>query len=150
MYQVTPERLIGMDVAEIRMTEDVLQFTGKDGAVASFEVYGDCCSSSYFHDFHGVEKLLENGPIIEFTDVLLEDELNQITNVNPTQNPYDEEVELYGYKLVTEHPEFGPQTSVFSFRNLSNGYYGGEMVDSDARIDDAPIVTTTVLETPAD
>ena len=34
---------------------------------------------------------------------------------------------VYGYKIVTAHPVFGEVTSVLSFRNSSNGYYGGWM-----------------------
>lgn len=38
-----------------------------------------------------------------------------------------------GYRLTTVHPKFGEVSSVFSFRNVSNGYYGGwiEPVDLD-------------------
>ena len=38
-----------------------------------------------------------------------------------------EEVQVYGYRITAEHPLFGPVSAVMSFRNTSNGYYGGWM-----------------------
>ena len=107
--------LVGAKVTAISMTEDKLIFE-TDKGVFDYEVYGDCCSWSYFYDFVGAEKLLTNGPITGIKEVELES----------FEQGYDY-VQCYGYQLFSEHPVWGEQTSVFSFRNDSNGYYGGEL-----------------------
>ncbi|MFE7717545.1 hypothetical protein ACFU44_00715 [Nocardia rhizosphaerihabitans] len=127
--------LIGRKVTAVRMNDDVLIFETDQGPVG-FRVWGDCCSHSYFHDFYGLDKLRENGPVIEFNEISLPDP-------EPTRE-YDDCVQAYGYEIVTEHKMFGPQTSVFSFRNSSNGYYGGEMEE----FPDWQDITRLVEETP--
>lgn len=122
--------LIGKKITEIHMDDDNLAFITADGDWVGYEVYGDCCSWSYFHDFFGVQKLLDNGPVKEFTYVDLEDEEVYKGDLNAGRD-HDECLQVYGYKLVTEHPLWGEQTSVFSFRNESNGYYGGDMIRTD-------------------
>lgn len=57
----------------------------------------------------------------------------------------DEYIQVYGYRLVTEHPLFGEQTSVFAFRNASNGYYGGWMFDAEVPADEIPEILDDVL-----
>lgn len=110
------ESIVGAIVNRIAMDEDTLVFDTDKGLFA-FTVYGDCCSLSYFYDFYGVDKLLGNGPVTEVHEV----ELDQS---DVQQRDY---TQAYGFSLVTEHPTWGAQTSVFSFRNDSNGYYGGWM-----------------------
>jgi|SRR5690606_24293018 len=127
--------LIGEKIIEIRMGQYLLVFTTESGKRIGFAVEGDCCSHSYFYDFVGADKLFLNGPVTEFNEVSLgEDEY------------YDGEyIQVYGYEIVTEHPVWGEQTSVFSFRNASNGYYGGWMVEvkipEDADFSELPLVT---------
>lgn len=112
--------LVGAKIQQIFMDFDVLTFITDKGNF-SYGVTADCCSSSYFYDFHGVQKLLENGPVVSTRSIDLED-------------PDDEDarrgdvVVAYGFEIVTEHPKWGEQTSVVSFRNDSNGYYGGSLV----------------------
>ena len=50
--------LVGRTVNKIFMSNDYLQFD-TDGGTFVYAVEGDCCSTSYFYDFHGVEKLLK-------------------------------------------------------------------------------------------
>lgn len=38
-----------------------------------------------------------------------------------------EYIQVYGYRLTTVSPKWGRVSSVFSFRNSSNGYYGGSI-----------------------
>ena len=38
-----------------------------------------------------------------------------------------EYIQVYGYRLTTLSRKWGPVSSVFSFRNSSNGYYGGSI-----------------------
>ncbi|AYD86971.1 hypothetical protein SEA_NEARLYHEADLESS_42 [Mycobacterium phage NearlyHeadless] len=116
-WGIENEEVIGKKVLAVFISEDYLVFETDKGRVA-FSVEGDCCSWSYFHDIVGADKLLANGPITEINQLDLSD-----------QN-YDEDyeyVQVYGYEFVSEHPVWGAQTTVVSFRNSSNGYYGGWM-----------------------
>jgi hypothetical protein len=110
--------IIGEKITEVHMDEEYLVFLTESGKFIGFEVYGDCCSWSYFHDFVGLDKLLMNGPVKEFNVLDLSDQ--------DFSKDWDY-VQCYGYELVTEHELWGDQTTVFSFRNSSNGYYGGSM-----------------------
>lgn len=109
--------VVGKKVLAIRVSERFLVFETDDGLVA-FSVEGDCCSYSYFHDIVGADKLLANGPIVSAKELDLSE-----------QNFYQdyEDIQVYGYEFVSEHPIWGEQTAVVSFRNSSNGYYGGWM-----------------------
>lgn len=112
------DRLIGKKITEIHISEEYLIITA-DHEVFGFTVVGGCCSYSYFYDFHGVDKLLANGPVLEVAPVEM---------AEPDQENSSEEcLQAYGFSLVTESHIWGPQTSVISFRNDSNGYYGGWM-----------------------
>jgi hypothetical protein len=113
------EALVGKTVKKVYMNEHHLKFETDQGNFV-YGVEGDCCSRSYFYDFYGIKNLLNNGPITEIKDVELLDE------EKPKDDAY-EDIKLYGYQITTESPKFGPVTSVFSFRNSSNGYYGGSM-----------------------
>lgn len=112
------EVLVGKKVLRIWWSETVIVFETNHGQ-RSFLVDGDCCSYSYFYDFYGVEKLLNNGAVISVNDIELgEDGYFECDH---------ELIQVYGYQLVTEHPVWGEQTSALSFRNASNGYYGGNL-----------------------
>lgn len=122
------ESIVGKAITDIYMDDDYLVFIAADGTVHGFMVEGDCCSHSYFHDFHGVEKLYQNGVVKEVGAI----DLDEIEGRIATSNQFDyDEVVAYGFKIVTESPVWGEQTSVFSFRNSSNGYYGGWMYKTD-------------------
>lgn len=113
-------RLVGRKIVSVDMGEDKLHFTDDSGDVLTYYVDGRCCSRSYFYDMHGKEKLLGNGPVVSVKEIELKDP-------NSHEGRHDEYVKAYGYEIVTEHSKWGEQTTVFSFRNDSNGYYGGEM-----------------------
>lgn len=112
--------LVGTKIQRIFMDEERLTFLTDQGS-RSYVVFGDCCSYSYFYDFHGVDKLLQNGPVVSTKQL----DLEYPEDENALKGEY---VQAYGFEIVTEHPKWGEQTSVFSFRNDSNGYYGGELV----------------------
>lgn len=133
--------LTGKAIAGVWMDEDHLKFATDKGDLF-FTVYGDCCSHSYFYDFHGVKKLLANGPVVSAGEVALDD-----SDAKPR---HDECVKVYGFEIVTEDPVFGEVTSVFSFRNDSNGYYGGEMEESrEFSVEGVPQLTDDCLGTEA-
>lgn len=106
-------------IKEIWADEYNLCFITND-KVLNYTVEGDCCSRSFFHDFIGVKKLLDGNPIISAKEIY-------DSPVEPTQEELDyaDVLQCYGVELVTDSPDFGEVTSVFSFRNDSNGYYGG-------------------------
>lgn len=134
--------LIGQKITAVHLSEEELTFSTEAGPVASYYVDGDCCSHSLFNDFIGLDKLLSNGPIIEAKPIDL-DGAEGYTEQHGDCTAY------YGYALTTEHPTFGPMTTVFSFRNESNGYYGGSMhlhaeprIASDQKLLTEDLVTT--------
>lgn len=110
------ERMIGAKINNVGMNSDELIFD-TDKGFFGFYVVGECCSWSYFYDFHGVHKLLVNGPVVSVEEIPLDAD----------DYSGSEYVRAYGYRIITENPLWGEQSSVFSFRNESNGYYGGWM-----------------------
>lgn len=131
--------LPGKTARKIYMDEEFLKFETNGGSFV-YTVEGDCCSRSLFYDFVGVKHLLRNGPVTAVKEVDLEPDEKSKGDVESG------ELKIYGYALTTESPEFGEQTSVFSFRNYSNGYYGGWMEAADDR-EVSPEITDDVLET---
>ena len=137
------ERLVGRKIKRVYMSAAYLKFETDQGDLA-FAVEGDCCSRSFFHDFIGVEKLTANGPVISAASVSLTEDDPR----SKTDNSHDyEEIECYGYEIVTEDPQFGPVTAVFSFRNSSNGYYGGWMTSVESVPVGLPEIVKDVLST---
>ena len=133
------EKLVGKKIKKIFFNENYLKFETDDGNFC-FTVEGDCCSHSVFYDFYGVKKLLENSKVLSVKEIQLTDDDKKDNKM------YQEEVSKYGYEIVTENKEFGEQTSVFSFRNYSNGYYGGWMEDcADQEV--LPEINDDVIET---
>ena len=125
------ENLVGHNIVKVEQTEERMIFTNDQGIRLIYEVEGDCCSYSYFHDIVGEEKLIENGPVVSVGEI----ELHPSTILD---SPRDEVVRCYGYEIVTESPKWGEQTTVFSFRNDSNGYYGGDMYFAGLRSAEVP------------
>lgn len=136
------QMLVGRKITKIFMNEDNLKFETDLGDPIVFGVSGDCCSSSYFHDFIGVKKLIDGGRVTEVKNVplSLED-----STVKVNQNDY-EEIQCYGYQITAESEQFGELTAVFSFRNSSNGYYGGSLETASSDTVVTPEVTDDVLE----
>jgi hypothetical protein len=129
MYNGTKE-LIGRTVREIWMDERYLKFVTDEGDV-TYEVEGDCCSDSFFFDFYGVDNVIGR-EVVAFESV-------HLSPGDPGYRPETYAVEdeqgwsvtqVYGYRITTEHPSFGHVSAVFSFRNESNGYYGGWMEET--------------------
>lgn len=114
------EALIGQVVTGILMDEDSLTFETKEGYVV-YTVDGDCCSHSYFFDFYGVERLI-GSEVVNFEEV----ELSK-GDVGYREETWMSGDDVYGYRITTIHELFGEVSSVLSFRNANNGYYGGWM-----------------------
>jgi hypothetical protein len=131
----------GRTVSEVWASYEYVTFVTDQGPV-TFTVYGDCCSHSYFHDVIGADNLLAGGVVTELSEVELSPgdpgyhpddcpgrrydyETGEYTD-SPCGVDHDSLV-VYGYRIVSDHPEWGEVTTVLSFRNDSNGYYGGWM-----------------------
>lgn len=139
MYTDIYKELVGKKVLKIFMNEENLKFETDKGNVV-FEVWGDCCSNSVFYDFIGVKKLFDNGPIKSVEDIELS------INESKDTKKYQESTQSYGYRIITEDKNLGDVSSVFSFRNYSNGSYGGSMnVCADLEV--SPEIFEDVIET---
>lgn len=117
-YDIDEKAIIGATVERVFWSSDRM-ILDTDKGVFIYDVEGDCCSFSYFHDFIGIKKLLNNGPVVGFESVDLDADDIEDDDHNYTQ--------VYGYRFETEHSKWGLMSSVVSFRNESNGYYGGWM-----------------------
>lgn len=124
------KEIIGTKITNIFFNEDYLRFKTDKGDF-TYEVDGDCCSTSVFYDFFGVKKLLENGAVTEVEeiaihpkDIVTTKESEWYTSQKDNKRS-DEDIKVYGFAITTISEEFGEMTSVVSFRNYSNGYYGG-------------------------
>jgi hypothetical protein len=131
------KELVGKKIQKIRMDEDWLVFETDKGNYA-FTVGGDCCSHSFFYDFYGVKNLLQNGEVLEVEEI-------ELDVPEYTIKPENDKIEAYGYRLTTAHEYWGKKSSVFSFRNDSNGYYGGWMDYSENYPPDVPEITDDTL-----
>lgn len=137
------KKLIGKKIHRVFMDQEFLKFDTDHGYV-SFTVEGDCCSHSYFYDFYGVKKLFNNGPVTDFKSIELKE--GDFNWVDPNKEGDYECIQCYGYAITTINPKFGEQTSVFSFRNNSNGYYGGSLEYYGKIPVDIPEITDDVVE----
>lgn len=130
--------LIGHKITEVHMGQDLLKFVGVAGTETKefyFTVDGDCCSHSYFYDFYGADKLVRNGPVISVKELDLpygEQDSDAKGNPSDANGKTGDVIKVYGFEIVTENDYWGDQTAVFSFRNDSNGYYGGSLVKADS------------------
>lgn len=131
--------LIGKKIEKIFFNEENLKFQTNAGNVV-LGVDGDCCSTSRFHDFFGVKNLIGH-TITDVKEVPLTQD-----DKKDKREEYDDSVQCYGYQMTTESEKFGEVTSVFSFRNYSNGYYGGSLTSDSSEKVVLPEITDDVVE----
>ena len=74
---------------------------------------GDCCAWATLHDITGLDKMI--GPVVDI----------QLDEYISAGLPDDCCTDLLGYKIITDHPEFGEVTTVFAGRSEHNGFYSG-------------------------
>lgn len=152
--------IVGRTVSTVHWSQRAVTFE-TDGGLITFQVEGDCCSDSYFHDLIGLQKLLSNGPVTAIESINLgpgdpghthpaphdDPEAQAIIDAlsQPVEDDYDV-IQVYGYRITTEHPQWGPQSTVLAFRNASNGYYGGWMtaVKGEIRADMRPLTSDVI------
>lgn len=131
------KELIGKKIKKIFMDGEYLKFQTDKGDVL-YQVTGDCCSVSYFHDFIGVENLLKNGEVksVEPIDMSTLEATDRKKCCKKCEE--SECLSYYGFRITTEDPKFGEVSSVLSFRNDSNGYYGGSLDVANSVPEDLP------------
>ena len=146
------QELVGKRVKKIFMNEDYLKFETDQGIVI-YSVEGDCCSKSVFYDFIGVKKLLSGNEVkvIEKIDLHPSDIVVKKDDYgceeSTDKKSYQESIQVYGYRIVSIDPVLGEVSSVFSFRNYSNGYYGGYMEVETEEVVVLPEIFDDVIET---
>lgn len=131
-------RLYGVCIKDIRIETDkvvgkyrdysmeILTFETDQGLI-SFDTDGDCCSETWFADFFNIQEILNSEIFsIESIDLQVGD-----YNVETDERTRQECDEVYGYRIKTKKG-----TGVFSLRNSSNGYYGGNICQCDRHIID--------------
>lgn len=131
MAKELKDALVGKVIRKIYMNEDNLFFV-TDTELIVQDLMADCCSTSYFYDFIGAKKVIgrkvTNVEEIELdinnTDIL-EEKSSWGGIIMKDNKEEDELIEIYGIKITVEDEVYGELTGVFSFRNASNGYYGG-------------------------
>jgi len=140
MYGTTIDKALpGKVIQKVFFDKQNLRFDTDLGSFG-YKVDGDCCSRSEFWDFYGVKNLI-GSPVISVSEV----ELDPATGSRRPDGD-DDSTEYYGYKIVAEHKDLGEITAVFSFRNMSNGYYGGSLLDSCKPSEKSPEVFDDVTE----
>ncbi len=119
------DKLIGKTINKIFLDEEYLTFEVDNGEIITYGVTGDCCSKSVWYDFYGVKNLLGK-KILSVKDIqLTEDDFLWKRILSMDKKEYDDSISIYGISLTYEG-KYGEQTAIVSFRNYSNGYYGGE------------------------
>lgn len=94
----------------------IVTFEFRDGGKRSFGVEGDCCSSSW------IEHLEMPGDVSGARLLAVEDSA-PITQDHPLHDD-DGEISVYNTAFKTDRGEI-----ILEYRNSSNGYYGGYLVD---------------------
>lgn len=124
VWVVKMKKLIGKIIIKVEKTpeDDALVFTDGNGDKFYYQVYGECCSATWFAHIAGIKSLLGNKVNSvenkeEFTD-------EEQKKAEEEQEDYDV-LNLYGILLKTDKG-----TCDIEFRNDSNGYYGGSCVYS--------------------
>jgi len=117
------KELVGKTIKEIYLNENFVKFV-TDNGYATYEAYGDCCSQCVFYDFIGVKDLI-GSKVVSVKDLNLGQLDYCDEGYKSDVKQYQEFIEIYGVEIVYLDEKFGERTAVISFRNYSNGFYGG-------------------------
>lgn len=107
--------MVGHKISAVHVSDGGNQhmLTLDNGEKITVTGIGDCCARTSLHDITGLDKMI--GPVV---DVQLDE---YIDNGLPDEYCTD----LFGYKIITDHPEFGEATTGFGGRSEHNGWYSG-------------------------
>ena len=114
--------LIGKKILAAYLSEDktILGFELEGGERLAYFTEGECCSRSWIEHFSN-EEYLAGAVVSGVQDIDIPD-VSELTEDG-------EYTVRYGVKVLLE----GRPAFEFEFRNLSNGYYGGQIVKTDVR-----------------
>ena len=126
---------LGGRITEIGIDTQYLFINTEQGSVL-MAALGGCCSNTMIHDIIGVKKVLNTGPLVSIRPTHQASEACE----NYTE-PWDDCVQNYGLEIVVDHPEYGEVTCVVSYRNNSNGYYGGYLKLAGSNRRNVPLIT---------
>lgn len=124
------EKMIGKKLKSVELSKnkEKVVFKFQDGHKQVFGVEGDCCSHSWIEhletlsDLCGATLLSVNEASIDRTD---DDDYNPIEYKSEEYVAREHEcLNVYSTHFVTDRGEI-----VLEYRNSSNGYYGGYLVD---------------------
>lgn len=104
---------------ELDRGRDRITFKFQDGFERSFSVEGDCCSHSW------IEHLEMPGDIVGATLLDVDDSAPITQDHAEHDGEYPECISVYNTSFKTDRGEI-----VLEFRNSSNGYYGGYLVEA--------------------
>lgn len=114
--------MTGKTLASVALSpeKDRITFAFQDGTSRSFGVEGDCCSSSW------IEHLETPGDIVG-AKVLSFDDSGPVTQDHPEHDEANggDSISVYNTVVSTDRGDI-----VMEYRNSSNGYYGGYLVDA--------------------
>ncbi|SRR5258708_1432897 len=128
--------LVGRKIKEVKMPDDEnIEFFLEDGKKITWRTYGDCCSETWFESIDGIG-YLRGGIVVEIIEKEIPKEVQE--QLKSTRQESDQ---LYGYTLIVEI-EGGEYDKDYNriprrervdieFRNSSNGYYGGDVTESE-------------------
>jgi hypothetical protein len=128
MEDNTMNELVGRTIRSVEVNDDetLLRFQCDEGPV-TFEVEGDCCSSSWFADLVGYDALIGR-PVVKTREVeLVEGEkaprgIPTTGLLTASGRSRQEDDKIYGYVIITDRGR-----CTIAFRNSSNGWYGGSI-----------------------
>ena len=114
--------MIGRTLTSVRLNAKCnrVTFCFEDGFARAFGVEGDCCSNSWIEH-------LELPRDVAGAKLLSVEDSNRITQDHPEHDEENggEAVAVYNTRFLTDRGEI-----VLEYRNSSNGYYGGFLVDA--------------------
>lgn len=130
-WNFTFKEIIGKTIANVSLdkSSDHIEFTFTDGSRKAYSVEGDCCSQSW------IEHLEMPNDVVGAVILSVEDG-DSVPWDNHECVPYDWETRAEGCGhdvLCVYKTSFNTNRGsiVLEYRNDSNGYYGGSLVDAD-------------------
>ena len=127
------KQMVGRKLKSVELEEDKekITFYFEDGTKKSFRAGGDCCSSSWIEHLTLPDKV-EGATILSAREAGMEPWDGH--KCEETKRPYGVERRCGHDSLKVYHTIFQTDQGeiVLEYRNDSNGYYGGYLVDKNA------------------
>lgn len=114
---------VGKTVTKLEIGDDggFIRFTFSDGDVATYNAYGDCCSTTWINDLNGVKSLLGQEIITHERGITDDDDDDDDEDIEE-EDDWGQVIQRYAERFRTASGYFD-----ILYRNESNGYYGGSL-----------------------